>query len=507
MPRSTPDALCAFPRRPLSVGICALLALTAPATVSAQWVVNNCDEGSFGDQTAKTGTLRFAAEHAASGNHIDMSSLVCPGSKIMLLTGSIDFAQNSITLLGPGSTALTIDASEMSPGATGDFRVLNHGGSGTLTVYDLGLSGGHVYHTGAAQASKGGCLYSSGSVELDHVDVTQCLATSSMGAARGAGIYATVDLTMKHSILSGNDASSPAAALGGGMFSAGTLTARYSVVSGNGVTSSGDSRGGGLYATGYLRVTYSSIAGNAASGSPAAAAGGGIAAAGTVSIFATTISGNSSSGKAAGVFEHSDVSSDIQFGLTASTVSGNTAGTVVGGVYTNAHAAFVENSTIAFNSAAAGKIASAYFAPGLVDTATGYSASIEIASSILSNNRYGPTENDVSVDAAVSVSGQYNIVRVAKTVDFLDPPSTACPLLGPLRDNGGLAMTHALLSGSPAIDHGNTGDSTSFDERGPKVLNGTFDYFREAGPLAVPDIGAYEVQDEIIFNTGVDGCL
>ena len=28
-------------------------------------------------------------------------------------------------------------------------------------------------------------------------------------------------------------------------------------------------------------------------------------------------------------------------------------------------------------------------------------------------------------------------------------------MLGPLQDNGGLTQTHALLPGSPAIDHGN----------------------------------------------------
>jgi len=30
------------------------------------------------------------------------------------------------------------------------------------------------------------------------------------------------------------------------------------------------------------------------------------------------------------------------------------------------------------------------------------------------------------------------------------------PKLGPLQDNGGLTMTHALLEDSPAIDAGNT---------------------------------------------------
>jgi len=61
--------------------------------------------------------------------------------------------------------------------------------------------------------------------------------------------------------------------------------------------------------------------------------------------------------------------------------------------------------------------------------------------------------------------------------------------LGPLADNGGPTQTHALLTGSPAID-ASTDPVASFtgnayDQRGPgfaRVVNG------------VADIGAFEVQ-------------
>jgi hypothetical protein len=61
------------------------------------------------------------------------------------------------------------------------------------------------------------------------------------------------------------------------------------------------------------------------------------------------------------------------------------------------------------------------------------------------------------------------------------------PLLGPLQDNGGPTLTHALLPGSPAI---NTGDPNftpppSFDQRGSpfiRVFNGRI------------DVGAFEAQ-------------
>jgi len=62
------------------------------------------------------------------------------------------------------------------------------------------------------------------------------------------------------------------------------------------------------------------------------------------------------------------------------------------------------------------------------------------------------------------------------------------PLLGPLMDNEGNTLTHALLSGSPAIDAGSCtdilGNLVTSDQRG---------YFR-FNPC---DIGAYEKREQL----------
>ena len=63
------------------------------------------------------------------------------------------------------------------------------------------------------------------------------------------------------------------------------------------------------------------------------------------------------------------------------------------------------------------------------------------------------------------------------------------PKLGPLANNGGRTKTHALLGGSPAIDHGDNSILPPTDQRGAgfsrkKDGNG-------AG-AAVVDIGAFE---------------
>jgi len=61
------------------------------------------------------------------------------------------------------------------------------------------------------------------------------------------------------------------------------------------------------------------------------------------------------------------------------------------------------------------------------------------------------------------------------------------PMLGPLQDNGGPTLTHALLPGSPAINAGDPNfiPPPDFDQRGPgftRVVCGRI------------DIGAFEVQ-------------
>jgi hypothetical protein len=54
------------------------------------------------------------------------------------------------------------------------------------------------------------------------------------------------------------------------------------------------------------------------------------------------------------------------------------------------------------------------------------------------------------------------------------------PMLGPLQDNGGPTVTHALLAGSPAINAGdpNFTPPPVYDQRGPgfdRVVNGRID--------------------------------
>jgi hypothetical protein len=93
------------------------------------------------------------------------------------------------------------------------------------------------------------------------------------------------------------------------------------------------------------------------------------------------------------------------------------------------------------------------------------------------------TNNLIGVDTGLSgISDGANGNQIGTAAAPIDPQ------LGPLADNGGPTLTHALLSSSPAIDGGNNADvpaDMTTDQRGgsyARIIHNTV------------DIGAYEVQ-------------
>ena len=71
---------------------------------------------------------------------------------------------------------------------------------------------------------------------------------------------------------------------------------------------------------------------------------------------------------------------------------------------------------------------------------------------------------------------------------FVPPDTrTADPLLGPLQNNGGTTLTHAIGAGSPAINTGSSADVGPWDQRGEG-------FPRRSCGGSVADIGAYERQ-------------
>ncbi|MCA9903669.1 MAG: CSLREA domain-containing protein, partial [Anaerolineae bacterium] len=286
---------------------------------------------------------------------------------------------------------------------------------------------------------------------------------------RGGGIQNAADLTLMDVTVKENYSDS---ASGGGILNSGSaLLLRVFVV--NNVADDGG--GGGIVSEGPLEVRNSQIGGNNATN--IAVGGGGILNwYATAVITGSTIYDNHSVG--GGGIENRGNSAHLT--MTNSTLSGNSAHYDGGGLESNYSArATLKNVTITGNTAAgrggglsAGPGSITHFANTLVALNTdGYD--------------YAP---DCSTNSGSLMSDGYNLIGDSDGCllegDTTGNVTDVDPLLGPLADDGTGFLTHALQTGSPAIDAGNAETCTGIDQRSVPRPQG-----------ATCDIGAYEASN------------
>ena len=233
--------------------------------------------------------------------------------------------------------------------------------------------------------------------------------------------------------------------------------------------------GGGIYnQNGALTLTNCAVSGNSAGFS-----GGGISNAGTLVMDGCTISGNSAS--ASGGIAGGNAET-----ITNSTISGNTAKNNAGGISIGPGTS-VTNCTITGNSAGDS-------GGGIFNNGAG-GDSLDARNTIIALNT-APTGPDISgplTSQGFNLVGDDSDATITPAQDSDQIGVSADELkLGPLQDNGGPTLTHALLPGSVAIDQGDSSGSVT-DQRGqsrpvdvPEVDNA------EGGDGA--DIGAFEAQ-------------
>lgn len=470
-----------LPLRPLAAAFALALALDAGAQAEARArspqtiVVQNCED-------AGAGSLRDAVNAAADGDTIDLTQLQC--STISLSTGAILIGVTGLTLQGPGDHRLMLEG-------TDDYgwSLLYDLGGGTLTVDGIDLSFGSKYRSD--NNARGGCVYTNGNLVLNDSHVSFCGVHANTYTASGGALYAQGSMSITNSVIDTAGLTTSGDARGGCVFALGDVTLVGSSLSGCRNATPSRGFGGGVYAGGDLVMKYSTIRDNV-NDDAATSLGGGVYVRGNTSIFWSTISGNTA-GAGGGIALVND-SGGHSASIVESTVSGNVA-RAAGGIL-----AFVPlalgNSTVAFNTANVGNATPLDYAwsGGLAVRAS----PVTLTSTIVSNNVVhhpdGREEHgDVGGDLPIDVGGSANLVMdSAQTM----PPDTlfADPLLAPLADNGGPTKTHALFSGSPAIDSGEDGGWDT-DQRGvgfARVEN------------AHADIGAYEVDPDLIFRNGFD---
>ena len=223
--------------------------------------------------------------------------------------------------------------------------------------------------------------------------------------------------------------------------------------------------GGGIFNNGSLILTNSTVSNNFAGSS------GGICNcqnnSATTTITNSTISDNGAQASAGGIFN--------QFGtttLTNATVSNNRANSNAGGFLVFPGSTVIAQNTI------------------IADNSSGSNTEFEGTLTSQGNNLIGNTSGTVTRSQWHDDGNQF--------------ASNATLKLAPLGNNGGTTQTHALMTGSPAIDKGSAVSGITTDQRGfmrpvddPAIANA-------AGGNG-SDIGAFEVLAPTAASVTVSG--
>ena len=359
-------------------------------------------------------TLRDAINSMSSGSLLVGTGCVVTGTAIGTSSDDTITFGGVTTVLLTESSLLTV--SRVNP------LLIRGAGQGGVTIQRTSV------------ASNGLIQQYGGDLTLDGLTLTG--GSQRAGAAVDVEAYSSnAFLRIKNSVISGNNAGSN---FGGGISAYSRASNTVATVSITDSTLSGNSasNGGGIFLGGpsVLNVTGSTLSGNTASSD-----GGGIymnSTGSTVAVANSTLSGNSAFCYGAGLFNPSSNANTFPaVSFTSSTVT--------------------LNSTSGECSNGAG--------------VTHYGGSLTLNNTIMAGNTRGSTPADIALygRSAVNVLGSNNLVQnVASGITFTNAPLTSDPLLGPLQNNGGPTLTHALLTGSPAINAGSSTSSLTTDQRG-----------------------------------------
>jgi predicted outer membrane repeat protein len=278
----------------------------------------------------------------------------------------------------------------------------------------------------------------------------------------------------------GNGGSSgPGNGFGGAVNNQGVLTLSNMIITGNTAGASG----GGIYAEDRATLSLSN---STVSGNMATTSGGGIAfdIDSTATISRSTISGNTAAMRGGGV--HLQPDEDNLIKIESSTISGNMAPTGAG-IYREPSGTLtvtLSSTTVANNTAT-------NIGGGVVGT-------MNAGNTLIGNN----TDNGTAPDYSGTLNSQgYNLLEntagATVTGDTATNITGVDPNLGPLANNGGPTFTHALLSGSPALDQGKSFGTTTDQRGGPRPNDIPAIANASGGDGA--DIGANEVQANAVL--------
>ena len=434
---------------------------------SSDTAVGGCPKGSGPDiielETDVTLTSDLPFVQSADPANPSQSALIINGN------GHTIDGDNAFRGLTNYLAELTVNDCTITKCYGGQGSGLTNGGGNTT------LNNCTISNNSNLNSSGGGIANITGASYHARLILNNCTISGNTSHGYGGGIVNSGDsgelsLTINNSVISGNTANDGTDFAGeGGGISIQTEVPTVISISGSTISGNSATSFGGLFIAGRnndmsVTITDSSISDNSASG------GGGllfISDNGTMVIDGTTISGNTATEGGAGGIElfsygtngttirNSTISNNqtsghgggilatTKFSLSNCTITGNSSDIAGGGIYLDSPASIpiemshtytsIERSLIAGNEAPVGaEIAN----PGPETFQLGgYNL---IGHSLL--DAAGAWQN-------VSFSG----TDVSATSDS-GSPFVLNTIIGPLKNNGGLTWTHALPSGSPAVD-------------------------------------------------------
>lgn len=388
---------------------------------------------------AGVGSLRWALAVAPPGAVVRFKAGLV--GTIELASGQL-VIDKAVTVRGPGAERMRITQAN----DPADGRLLWVSPTGDASIEGLTFAGGRVLSFVAGR-DNGGAIYNEGSLVLQ-----SCLVRDSYAFLAGAGVFNAGKLEVRQSRITANVADKSG---GGGIANTGVLIINRSTIDAN-VSRDGGEGAGVLSRSGYLTITNSTIAGNR----NLRGYGGGVS---------------------------------VEFGqaiLTNTTISGNFA-TFGGGIHNTAELTSY-SGTVALNRAERDR------SHGIMNA-----GKLELFNTIVALNR-GPDatfrRGDISSSGTVKTAASLLGTPIrALQVGVVDAPivplttdvggnligvSDGAVALGPLAENGGPTLTHALMPGSVARDAGRLKHSRgAYDQRGnpfARVVDGN------------PDMGAVE---------------
>jgi hypothetical protein len=423
--------------------VCAMAMRTQAATNT---VTNTNDSG--------RGSLRQALSIANNG---DMITFAVTGT-IVLTSGGL-VIDKDVTISGPGADQLSINGNQTQ-------QCVLYADQTTVTISHLTITNGAAICNDHGALTVDNCIItgnSYGGIANDGVNGPQVRRSNGVRDVTKPydQCFAAACLTVTNSTISGNS--------GPGIDNVSAAVTIVNSTLTDNSTGQEQGFGGGVNTHGIKAPGLATIINSTISGNSAFYGGGGISCGfSSLTVAGSTISGNSTGGVGGGI-----AGGDFAT-IVNSTISENSAGTSGGGIASGGHTA-IANTTITDNSAASGG--------GIYN---GQQSALEIYNTILNA---GASGENIFNDSGTVASQGYNLSSDdgGGYLNGLGDQINTDPLLGPLQDNGGPTLTHALLPGSPAINAGdpNFTPPPYYDQRGP--------LFRRVFNRRI-DIGSFETQ-------------